>query len=360
VEKDDEKDDEKEFEEKDEEKEEKKGDDAAEEDKDKDDAMDEDKDEKEDDDDEEEDDKDKKRKSEDDDDEGRPKRKRRNSKSLSYRPEDFTQSQGGMHIIKGRGEKLGKIPSVKACIDKFSANSEEMLAAHKLLFIIRGKVPKKDMKRNILEFSGYLKEIPKVFDKVQLEEEDEAAETKYSMKAFKLSIPQIKMLCDFFNIDRSSDSEGALDKEALIDRLLDFVGAPDPDLVNDGAKKKSTKNAPAKKAPAKKETPKKKKSTPKKKTPSKAKKPSKKVEDEEEGDNSDDEGKAYSFALVKDHKKGDKPSDDALRQWVRAYVVSFDMDSATTKHAIKTASDKFGLDLTKQKDRIKELLAEEM
>jgi hypothetical protein len=169
------------------------------------------------------------------------------------------------------------------------------------------------------------------------------------------------MLCDFFNIDRSSfDDKGALDKEALIDRLLDFVGAPDPDLVNDAGKMKSTKKSPAKKASAKKETPKKKKSTPKKKTPSKAKKSSKKVEDEEESDHIDDEVKANPFALVNDHKKGDKPSDDALRQWVRAYVVSFDMDSATTKHAIKTASDKFGLDLTKQKDRIKELLAEEM
>jgi hypothetical protein len=99
----------------------------------------------------------------------------------------------------------------------------------------------------------------------------------------------------------------------------------------------------------------KKKSTPKKKAPKKKPtktKKQKKVEDEEEDED--------AFALVKEHKKGDKPDDDALRQWVRAYVVCFDMDSATTKHALKTASDKFGLDLAKEKDRIKELLAEEM
>eukprot|EP00568_Trieres_chinensis_P005106 CAMPEP_0183298668 /NCGR_PEP_ID=MMETSP0160_2-20130417/5629_1 /TAXON_ID=2839 ORGANISM="Odontella Sinensis, Strain Grunow 1884" /NCGR_SAMPLE_ID=MMETSP0160_2 /ASSEMBLY_ACC=CAM_ASM_000250 /LENGTH=56 /DNA_ID=CAMNT_0025460765 /DNA_START=32 /DNA_END=202 /DNA_ORIENTATION=- len=54
------------------------------------------------------------------------------------------------------------------------------------------------------------------------------------------------------------------------------------------------------------------------------------------------------------------PSDKALRKWVRAYVRCFNLDKATTKHAIETASDKFGVDLTEKKTRIKELLTEEM
>ena len=33
---------------------------------------------------------------------------------------------------------------------------------------------------------------------------------------------------------------------------------------------------------------------------------------------------------------------------------------SAAKHAVKTASDKFGLDLSKQKEKIKELLTEEM
>jgi hypothetical protein len=165
-------------------------------------------------------------------------------------------------------------------------------------------------------------------------------QTIYSKRAFKLNVAQIKTLCDFFNVDRSPDTGKSLDKETLIDRLLDFLGEPDPKMLNEEKKKK--KSTPKKKAP-------------KKKPSSKTKKQEKKkvVEDEEE----DEED---AFDLVREHKKGDKPSDDAIRQWVRAYVVCFDMDSATTKHALKTASDKFGLDLAKEKDRIKELLAEEM
>lgn len=147
----------------------------------------------------------------------------------------------------------------------------------------------------------------------------------------------LRKLCDFFNVDRSSDDSKQLDKDALINRLLDFLCENDQEYLND----------PNQKPPAKKkETPKKKKSTPKKTTPAKKKAKS--------------ESPVPPLSLVKDHKKGSKPSDAALRQWVQAYVACFDMDSATTKHAIKTASDKFGLDLTASKPRIKELLAEEM
>jgi hypothetical protein len=64
-------------------------------------------------------------------------------------------------------------------------------------------------------------------------------------------------------------------------------------------------------------------------------------------------GETEPFPLVRNHKKGKKPNDIALRQWVKAYVVCFDMDSATTKHAIKTASDRFGFDLAKRKNKRK-------
>lgn len=145
------------------------------------------------------------------------------------------------------------------------------------------------------------------------------------------------MLCNFFDVEDKDENSKPLNKEDMIENLLDFLTQPNADFL-----KAKTGEAPK---------PKKKKATPKKKTASKAKSgttPAKAKPAKE------------PFHLVRSHKKGKNPSDDALRQWVRAYVVCFDMDTATTKHAIKTASDKFGVDLTGTKDRIKELLAEEM
>jgi hypothetical protein len=147
-----------------------------------------------------------------------------------------------------------------------------------------------------------------------------------------MTIPQLKMLCDFFNIERTSDKGASLTKDDMIDNLLDFLGQPNEDFVNQpdkATKKGSTKT---------------------KKTASKKKKAAAKVEIVE----------TDPFSLVRNHTKGKKPTDIALRQWVKAYVVCFDMDSATTKHAIKTASDKFGVDLAKRKEKMKQLLAEEM
>ena len=166
------------------------------------------------------------------------------------------------------------------------------------------------------------------------------------------------MLCDFFNIDRSSDeSKKGLDKETLIDRLLDFLGAPDEELTK-GFKHKESKN---KKSPKQKGTAI--KSGGKKKV---SKKDEGEDEDEHGEDEEDDEEEEeepeepQDYSKIKAFKHGETPDDDALRQWVRAYVACFNMDAATTKHAIKTASDKFGVDLTERKERIKELLAEEM
>jgi hypothetical protein len=54
------------------------------------------------------------------------------------------------------------------------------------------------------------------------------------------------------------------------------------------------------------------------------------------------------------------PTEEVLRAWVRAYVACFNLDKATTKHAIITCSEKFGVDMSKKKQHIKQLLAEEL
>jgi len=145
-------------------------------------------------------------------------------------------------------------------------------------------------------------------------------------------LSQVKMLCRFFDIEDCDEKGKNLNKEDMIENLLDFLSRPNADFLKaksgEMPKTKKTKAPPKKKA--------------KSATPSKPK------------------AVKEPFHLVRGHKKGKMPNEEALRQWVRAYVVCFDMDTATTKHAIKTASDKFGVDLSVTKDLIKELLAEEM
>lgn len=153
--------------------------------------------------------------------------------------------------------------------------------------------------------------------------------TKYATKAFKMTVNQIKNLCIFFGIDYGDEDGKVLKKDDMIDRLLDFLGEPNDSYVpvkeqSSGGKKKSpmkTKKKAARKV---------------------AKAPS------------------DPFSLIRDYKKGKAPKDGALRQWVKAYIVCIDMETATTKDAVRTASAKFGVDMTSKKARIKQLLAEEI
>ncbi len=147
-----------------------------------------------------------------------------------------------------------------------------------------------------------------------------------------MTVSQIKAMCTFFCINPSGEDGKPLIKEDMIDRLLDFLGEPDDSMI---MKKE--------KAPA--DTSKKAKAKPKKKPTSKPA-VAKVVED--------------PFSLIKDYKKGKAPSDKALRQWVKAYIVCVDMETATTKDAVLTASAKFGVDMAAQKSRIKKILAEEI
>lgn len=148
------------------------------------------------------------------------------------------------------------------------------------------------------------------------------------MRAFKLTLPDIKFLIEFFRIDK----KGANDKDKLVERLLSFLGAPDATMTLTDAP--VTKKKPGRK---------------------KAKK-----EEDDEDDKSDLEDEVEEEEEADGEKKKEPPSDEKLRKWVRAYVRCFNLKKATTKHAVETASDKFGMDLVEKKDRIKELIAEEM
>jgi ribosomal protein L12E/L44/L45/RPP1/RPP2 len=150
--------------------------------------------------------------------------------------------------------------------------------------------------------------------------------TKMTQKAYKLVIRELKMICDVFDVDRFPST---IDKDELIERLLEFLSAPNAKLTNAGGGGGSAK----------------KKSAPKKKK-GKKKQGEEETEDEESESEKEEEGKM--------------PSDKALKNWVKAYVSCFNMDNVTIKHAIETASDKFGVDLTEKKGFIKKLLTESM
>jgi hypothetical protein len=156
------------------------------------------------------------------------------------------------------------------------------------------------------------------------------AQKKYA-KAFKMPLSQVKKLTHFFRVEDKGDDGKPLNKDDTVEALLEFLSEPDQGLCADPTAEKE-----------------KKKEKPQKKRPARSKKPVAKKEPP-----------ADPFAALKAHEKGKPPGDKVLRQWVKAYVVCFDMDSATTKHAITTASERFGVNLAPQKAKIKEMLAEE-
>ena len=115
---------------------------------------------------------------------GRSKRARTNPLTSQYEPEDFTMKEAeGIKIIKGRGQKLGSFPEIKASVEASKRTHDEISFAHQFLFGKKGgKLSKKEMKDHILEFSGYLKPIPsgkKRTDK-EVDKEEELAEVRYS------------------------------------------------------------------------------------------------------------------------------------------------------------------------------------
>ena len=65
-----------------------------------------------------------------------------------------------------------------------------------------------------------------------------------SQKAYKLKVAELKMICDVFDVNRSPST---IDKDELIERLLDFLSAPDAKHTNK-SKSKSSGSAKKKKS----------------------------------------------------------------------------------------------------------------
>lgn len=159
-------------------------------------------------------------------------------------------------------------------------------------------------------------------------------------KAYKLTVPQLKKLCDTFGIDRRGMSGN---KEDLVNCLLDFLGEP---VTMDKFEKIRSSSTASKK---------------KKKNP----------EDEERSaDDDNDETKENANESIDDNKSDDfwedamlvdgaEVSDKTLRLWVRAFVRCHNIKSTTLKQAVTIATEKFGVDMSEKTLQIKDLLVEE-
>eukprot|EP00980_Cylindrotheca_fusiformis_P028769 scaffold22642_cov134-Cylindrotheca_fusiformis.AAC.24 len=303
------------------------------------------------------------------------KRSRRSKKSVdAYKPSDFVNEEKEkkytVNVIRGRGIKLGDIPAIRAKVNSYSSNSEELGLAHRLIYKYRGRMSHKEFKRNILAFNGYLRELGKDEQEEDLEDEDEEAETYYSVKAYKLNTRQLSMLLDLFSIDRKPKNGVPANKDFMIDRLLDFLGAPSLDLLTEDALPQDSESSSPSPAESRKGG-----------SPLPLKK-RKRVDDADNVDEivdttsvvekkskgtvltHEDWAKRASiqgvFFMVREHTKGAHPSDATLRQWVQAYVACFDLDTASMKHVIQTASAKFGVDMRERINLIREYLASEI
>jgi hypothetical protein len=104
------------------------------------------------------------------------KRTRQKKSVAAYEPVDFKNAKCSVTIMRGRGMTLGDIPAIRAQVQSFSMNSEEMKLAHRLVYKYRGRISPKEYKRNLLAFSGYLREMNSDEDEEALAPEDEEAE----------------------------------------------------------------------------------------------------------------------------------------------------------------------------------------
>jgi len=241
--------------------------------------------------------------------------------------------------VGGRGTKLNDIESVQNSIQSRSGNDQLLRTAYKFLFTARGKQVKlssNQIKQSLLNYSGYLA-------KDATEKADLTVETKYSVRAHKLTTKNLKDLCDVFCIDRSIQDGVPVGKDELVERLLNFLSAPDEKLVKEKKilKRKKNKDSPGRKKRRKVEV-------------------NTKLEDTDGDESMEDDHINVEDAPKNETTNGEEPTDDELRKWVEAYITCFNLDKATTTHAVQTASDKFSFDLKHKKSLIKNLLAEAM
>lgn len=150
------------------------------------------------------------------------------------------------------------------------------------------------------------------------------------------------------DIDRSPAPGEKVDKDVMIERLLDFLSAPTEEETHEYGRKHNIVRKPIEREPSS-------------KTDKSGDEEMSDDEDEgEDGGNKDNQAELQGKlgALPKSHELK-MPDDKILRTWVRAYVACHNMSTATLRHAIEIATGKFGVDMKGKKETLKMLITEE-
>ena len=142
----------------------------------------------------------------------------------------------------------------------------------------------------------------------------------------------------------------------MVDRLLDFLSAPDEKLTKTSGKR--PKSASKKKATDDDDND---------EDEEEEEEEEEEAEEEEEENTSEEKGKSKVLkgklgtkAKKLKLKPDDKiPNDKVLRKWVRAYIACHNMKNATLRHAIELATEKFEVDMKPKKGTIKMFIMEE-
>jgi len=272
------------------------------------------------------------------------KRQRKATTFLSPKNFKSKPTDGGLHIPKGRGPLFTDIAFIKDSISKKKANDPILGELHKFLLggtkglLGKGRTPQKHIKPHILSFSGYLPNEIEGDTKEEKEQIESGINERFEVKAAKLKLPLLKAFFDLLGLDRSPVNGKPQLKGELADNLWDFLADPDEEIVCKKSEKKK-RGRPAKVKTDDEEAG--------KKTTKKKRKKNEVVESEEESDDEEED-------------KDGKPSAKKLQKWVKAYVTCFNLDKATGKHAVQTASDKFGVDMSDRKKDIMDILKEAM
>ena len=174
-----------------------------------------------------------------------------------------------------------------------------------------------------------------------------------------MTIQALKKVCDFFMVDRFHTTS----KDGLVDKLLDFLGAPQKNKVK--GKVTSSSTSTTKKSATKKSKPTKRAKTGKKNDEEEDDdEEEEKDEEEQDDENANDNDDGYDDVDDDKLQNGDAdnelPTKEKLRKWVRAYVRCFHETKLTVNHALEIGSEKFGIDLLPMKADLKKLLIEEL
>lgn len=279
--------------------------------------------------------------------EEKPSGRRERKQTAFFQPEKKSETEK-LEIREGKGTKLGEIPNVAFHLGKVTGRDELLEDLHQILYGRKGKLTTR--KKDIQAFSG--------FTFADEQEEAELEKAKGLLSRFKND--HMTKLLDLLDIPRSE----LKDKDARIQRVLDFLKAPsqlsDKDLAAKeaakkaaGARKRQRKDKSTDKGKDKKSTDAKPKSS-KKAKKSDADEGAEEEQEEEGGEGSmeqDEDDEKPLVAMVP--RKNSLPSDDDLAKEVVNVLSGVDVLEFNIKMLMKHLNGKYKVDLKEKKPLIK-------